>query len=234
MMRSQAILAGTFEACQAACRRNTNVLKALGSSVTRGAHPADSLGSCSTLAGSSRASSESSSRSSSVPSRRRVRRPARSPRLGRFPGRRCRPPCLRTSRSRARRGRAWSCRGLCSRPTRRADGARFSGRAVPARRRGSRRRLRLQRSGALRVRAPPGRRAAHGRGAVSARASRARRSTCRRETCSSSRRIGPGATHVGIALGPSGPGEFVHAPGDGGAVRVEHFDSPYWRARSLA
>ncbi len=43
--------------------------------------------------------------------------------------------------------------------------------------------------------------------------------------------IGPGATHVGIALGPSGPGEFVHAPGDGGAVRVEHFDSPYWRSR---
>jgi len=43
--------------------------------------------------------------------------------------------------------------------------------------------------------------------------------------------IGPGATHVGIALGPSGPGEFIHAPGDGGAVRVEHFDSPYWRSR---
>lgn len=43
--------------------------------------------------------------------------------------------------------------------------------------------------------------------------------------------IGPGATHVGIALGPAGPGEFVHAPGDGGAVRVEHFDAPYWRSR---
>ena len=43
--------------------------------------------------------------------------------------------------------------------------------------------------------------------------------------------IGPGATHVGIALGSVGPGEFVHAPGDGGAVRVEHFDSPYWRSR---
>jgi hypothetical protein len=43
--------------------------------------------------------------------------------------------------------------------------------------------------------------------------------------------IGPGATHVGIAIGPSGPGAFVHAPGDGGAVRVEHFDSPYWRSR---
>jgi len=43
--------------------------------------------------------------------------------------------------------------------------------------------------------------------------------------------IGPGATHVGIALGSTGPGEFVHAPGEGGAVRVEHFDSPYWRSR---
>ena len=43
--------------------------------------------------------------------------------------------------------------------------------------------------------------------------------------------VGPGATHVGIALGPAGPGEFVHAPGDGGAVRIEHFDSPYWRSR---
>ena len=43
--------------------------------------------------------------------------------------------------------------------------------------------------------------------------------------------IGPGATHVGIALGPASPGEFVHAPGDGGAVRVEHFDTPYWRSR---
>jgi peptidoglycan endopeptidase LytE len=42
---------------------------------------------------------------------------------------------------------------------------------------------------------------------------------------------GPGATHVGIALGTAGPGEFVHAPGDGGAVRVEHFDTPYWRSR---
>jgi cell wall-associated NlpC family hydrolase len=43
--------------------------------------------------------------------------------------------------------------------------------------------------------------------------------------------IGPGATHVGIALGPAGLGEFVHAPGEGGAVRVEHFDAPYWRSR---
>lgn len=43
--------------------------------------------------------------------------------------------------------------------------------------------------------------------------------------------IGPGATHVGIALGAAGPGEFVHAPGDGGVVRIEHFDSSYWRSR---
>ncbi len=43
--------------------------------------------------------------------------------------------------------------------------------------------------------------------------------------------IGPGATHVGIALGIAGPGEFVHAPSDGGVVRVEHFDTPYWRSR---
>ena len=42
---------------------------------------------------------------------------------------------------------------------------------------------------------------------------------------------GPGATHVGIALGTAGPGEFVHAPADGGAVRVEHFDAPYWHSR---
>jgi len=39
------------------------------------------------------------------------------------------------------------------------------------------------------------------------------------------------ATHVGIATGPSSLGEFVHAPGDGGAVRVDRFDAPYWRAR---
>ena len=38
-----------------------------------------------------------------------------------------------------------------------------------------------------------------------------------------------GPTHVGIAIGPAGPGEFVHAPGSGGAVRVEHFDTAYWR-----
>ena len=43
--------------------------------------------------------------------------------------------------------------------------------------------------------------------------------------------IGPGPTHVGIALGPLAQGEFVHAPGTGGAVRIERFDTPYWRAR---
>jgi len=42
---------------------------------------------------------------------------------------------------------------------------------------------------------------------------------------------GSSATHVGIALGPSSPGEFIHAPDAGGVVRVEHFDTPYWRGR---
>ena len=41
----------------------------------------------------------------------------------------------------------------------------------------------------------------------------------------------PGPTHVGIALGPLAPGEFVHAPGTGGAVRIERFETAYWRAR---
>jgi cell wall-associated NlpC family hydrolase len=43
--------------------------------------------------------------------------------------------------------------------------------------------------------------------------------------------IAPGPTHVGIALGPVSQGEFVHAPGTGGAVRVERFDTPYWQGR---
>jgi cell wall-associated NlpC family hydrolase len=38
----------------------------------------------------------------------------------------------------------------------------------------------------------------------------------------------PGASHVGIALAD---GAFVHAPGAGGAVRVERLDTPYWRDR---
>ncbi len=40
---------------------------------------------------------------------------------------------------------------------------------------------------------------------------------------------GPGATHVGIAT--SVPGEFVHAPGTGGVVRIDRADAEYWRAR---
>jgi cell wall-associated NlpC family hydrolase len=41
-------------------------------------------------------------------------------------------------------------------------------------------------------------------------------------------------THVGIVLGPASPGEFVHAPADGSVVRVEHFDTTYWRTRWVA
>jgi hypothetical protein len=43
--------------------------------------------------------------------------------------------------------------------------------------------------------------------------------------------IARGASHVGIALGPDQPGLFVHAPGTGGAVRVERYDSSYWHDR---
>jgi cell wall-associated NlpC family hydrolase len=43
--------------------------------------------------------------------------------------------------------------------------------------------------------------------------------------------IGPGATHVGIALGSAADPRFVHAPSTGGVVRVERFDSAYWRSR---
>jgi cell wall-associated NlpC family hydrolase len=43
--------------------------------------------------------------------------------------------------------------------------------------------------------------------------------------------IGPGATHVGIVLGPDRPGEFVHAPGTGSVVRVDRYDAAYWRDR---
>ncbi|HUL72524.1 MAG TPA: C40 family peptidase [Vicinamibacterales bacterium] len=42
---------------------------------------------------------------------------------------------------------------------------------------------------------------------------------------------GSGATHVGIALGPSSLGEFIHAPDAGGVIRIERFDAPYWRTR---
>jgi len=43
---------------------------------------------------------------------------------------------------------------------------------------------------------------------------------------------GPGATHVGIVVDPEGH-TFVHAPGTGSVVRVERFDTPYWRNRML-
>ncbi|MEZ5315992.1 MAG: C40 family peptidase [Vicinamibacterales bacterium] len=45
--------------------------------------------------------------------------------------------------------------------------------------------------------------------------------------------IGPGATHVGIALGAAAPGMFVHAPGTGQVVRTERYDTDYWRQRFL-
>ncbi len=40
---------------------------------------------------------------------------------------------------------------------------------------------------------------------------------------------GPGASHVGIAVGDTG--EFIHAPSERGVVRVERLDSPYWHNR---
>jgi cell wall-associated NlpC family hydrolase len=43
--------------------------------------------------------------------------------------------------------------------------------------------------------------------------------------------IGPGATHVGIVVAASGSRTFVHAPGAGAVVRIERFDTAYWRAR---
>jgi cell wall-associated NlpC family hydrolase len=39
---------------------------------------------------------------------------------------------------------------------------------------------------------------------------------------------GPGASHVGIALGPDA---FVHAPSSSGRVRVERLSAPYWAQR---
>jgi cell wall-associated NlpC family hydrolase len=41
---------------------------------------------------------------------------------------------------------------------------------------------------------------------------------------------GPGATHVGIALGDGG---FVHAPSERGRVRTERLNAQYWAARYL-
>ncbi len=43
--------------------------------------------------------------------------------------------------------------------------------------------------------------------------------------------IGPGATHVGIVLDGGRAATFVHAPSEGGAVRVERFSAGYWRSR---
>ena len=42
---------------------------------------------------------------------------------------------------------------------------------------------------------------------------------------------GPGATHVGIVLDPASDQTFIHAPSEGGAVRVERFDTEYWQSR---
>jgi cell wall-associated NlpC family hydrolase len=39
---------------------------------------------------------------------------------------------------------------------------------------------------------------------------------------------GPGASHVGLAIGNA---EFIHAPGVTGAVRVERLDVAYWHNR---
>ena len=42
--------------------------------------------------------------------------------------------------------------------------------------------------------------------------------------------VAPGASHVGLALGPD---EFVHAPSERGRVRVERVSSSYWARRFL-
>jgi len=39
---------------------------------------------------------------------------------------------------------------------------------------------------------------------------------------------GPGASHVGMAIGGD---EFVHAPSSRGEVRVERMSAPYWSSR---
>jgi cell wall-associated NlpC family hydrolase len=43
--------------------------------------------------------------------------------------------------------------------------------------------------------------------------------------------IGPGATHVGIALDAD---RFIHAPDTGAVVRIENIDAPYWKRRYVA
>ena len=42
--------------------------------------------------------------------------------------------------------------------------------------------------------------------------------------------VGPGATHVSIAIGCD---QFVHAPSSAGVVRVERLSERYWAARYL-
>jgi cell wall-associated NlpC family hydrolase len=42
--------------------------------------------------------------------------------------------------------------------------------------------------------------------------------------------VGPGASHVGIALGGDA---FIHAPSSAGVVRVEHLTTPYWSQRFI-
>jgi cell wall-associated NlpC family hydrolase len=42
--------------------------------------------------------------------------------------------------------------------------------------------------------------------------------------------VGPGASHVGIALGGDA---FIHAPSSAGVVRVEHLTTAYWSQRFL-
>ena len=42
--------------------------------------------------------------------------------------------------------------------------------------------------------------------------------------------VAPGASHVGLALGGD---EFVHAPSERGAVRIERLSSRYWSRRYL-
>ena len=42
--------------------------------------------------------------------------------------------------------------------------------------------------------------------------------------------VGPGPTHVAIAIGGD---QFVHAPSSTGVVRVERLSTSYWSARYL-
>jgi cell wall-associated NlpC family hydrolase len=42
--------------------------------------------------------------------------------------------------------------------------------------------------------------------------------------------VAPGASHVGIVIGPD---QFVHAPSERGVVRVEHLSAEYWNRRYI-